>query len=154
MNFVDEEHLALLHIRKQRRQVSRALDSGATGGMELRSHLVSHDSRQRGFPQARGAVKEEMVQRFASAPGGLNENRKVFPQPILADHLVQALGAKALLGTRIGALQFETKGATIYFRGAHRASLFRATRIRDSIEASSPASREETSATRSAWFRG
>jgi hypothetical protein len=150
MDLIDEEHITGLEIREQGCQVAGALDGGTTGGPQGCAHLVGDHAGERRLSQPRRAVKEHVVETFSTLPGSLDEHPEVLPQALLADHLIEAGGSKALLELP---LVFEHAGADLAPGGlGHRASRFKAARTMDSTDSSSTSSSRSTSpSTRSAW---
>src|SRR3990170_222146 len=76
-------------------------------GPELRSHAVGEDSGEGRLSQTRGPTEQHVVERFAPAPRGLDEDREPLLQFVLADELLEAVGSQSrleggLLGTGTG----------------------------------------------------
>ncbi len=91
MNLVDEEHVAGIEVGEQAGQVARLVEHGARCSLELRTHLVGDDVRQRGLAQSRRAVQQHMVQRVAPHEGGLDEDAQVFDDLLLPGEVLQLL---------------------------------------------------------------
>ena len=67
VDLVDEEHVALLEIGEQRREVARLGDDRAGGGAEIDAEFARDDLRQRGLAETRRADEQHMVERFGRA---------------------------------------------------------------------------------------
>ena len=89
MNLVDEQHVPGAEGRQHRGEVAGPLDGRAARRPNLRPHLGRHDVRQRRLPQARRAVEEDVVDRLRALLGGVDEDRQVLLDPILAGELVE-----------------------------------------------------------------
>ena len=70
MDFVDEEHVALLEVRQKPRQVAGLFDDRTTRALEAGAHRLGDDVRQRGFPKAGRAGEQDVIERFAALFGG------------------------------------------------------------------------------------
>ena len=64
MDLVDEEDVARFKLAKDDREVAAFLDGRAGDGLHRRPHFVRDDVGESRLPEARGAVKEDMVERF------------------------------------------------------------------------------------------
>ena len=84
MNLVDEEHIACFEIGQNRGQIAGSLDGRAGRDAHVDAHLVRHDVRQAGLAQSRRTVKQDVIQRLAALPGGLNQDAQIFFQAFLA----------------------------------------------------------------------
>ena len=73
MDFVDEQHVVGLQVREQCRKVPRTLQHGAGSLLQPHAELVGHDICQRRFAKARRPEDEHVVQGFATAPRGFDE---------------------------------------------------------------------------------
>ena len=80
MDLVDEKDISLLQVRKDGGHVCLALQSRPRCGDDVHAHLDGDDVGQSGLAQARGSGQEDVVQRFASIAGRLNEDGKLFAQ--------------------------------------------------------------------------
>ena len=65
MNLIDEEHIALFKVSKDRREIACALDSRSTGDLDIRPHLVRNHARKGGFTQARRSREQNVIDRIA-----------------------------------------------------------------------------------------
>ena len=90
MDLVDEQHVALVQGREDRGQVAGTLDRGARGGADLRTHLGGHDVGEGRLAQAGRAVEEDVIDRLLAVAGGVDQDRQVLLDPILAGELVEA----------------------------------------------------------------
>ena len=94
VDLVDEQHVAVLEIGEQRGEIARLGDHRAGGGAEADAHLARDDLRQRGLAEPRRAEEQDMVERLAARLGGLDEHAQVLARGLLADELVEMLGAQ------------------------------------------------------------
>ncbi len=94
MDLVDEQHVAILEIGEQRRQIARFGDDGAGSGAKSHPQLARDDLRERGLAEPRGAEEEDMIERLAARLGGLDEHPEIFTRGALADEFVEPLGAQ------------------------------------------------------------
>ena len=53
MNLIHKEHVTFLEVSEDGSEVSRALDGGTRGGVQLGTHLICHDTGKRGLSQSR-----------------------------------------------------------------------------------------------------
>ena len=84
MYFVHEEDVVLLQVCQQRGQVARLGYGGAGGHAHVDAHLVCNYRRERGLAEARGAVEQDVVERFAAHLGGFYEHAEIFLDLLLA----------------------------------------------------------------------
>ena len=61
MDLIDEQHIASLQIREQRREIPRTLEHRAGSGLDSHVHLVSDDVGKRGFAQPRRTEDERVI---------------------------------------------------------------------------------------------
>ena len=66
MNLIDEEHVAFLQVRQQRRNVSRLFDRRPRRGTKLRAHFIRDDMRERRLAKTRRSGQQNMIERFTS----------------------------------------------------------------------------------------
>ena len=105
MDLVDKEDIAFVEVGQEGGEVAGLFDGGAGGGADLDVHLGGDDAGQSGFPEAGRAVEQDMVERFAAAAGGLDEDREVILDFFLADVVVHGTGAQrafVFIGAGIG----------------------------------------------------
>ncbi len=91
VDLVDEQHVAVLEIGEQRRQVAGLGDDRTRRGAEIDAELARHDLRQRCLAETRRTDEQHMVERLATALGRLDEDLEVCPRRSLADELVERL---------------------------------------------------------------
>ena len=96
VDLIDEQHIALLQIGEQGGKVTGLLDGRAAGDADLHPHLVGDDAGQGGLAQARRAVEQDVVHRFAAPLGGFQINFQVLFDFFLSDVVLQMLRAKAV----------------------------------------------------------
>ena len=83
MHLVNEEDVAATQIGENRCQVSGPLDGGTGGDLEAHVHLTGADVSQGCLSQPGRAVEQDMVQRLAAPPGGLDQDAQVVLDAIL-----------------------------------------------------------------------
>jgi hypothetical protein len=96
VNLVDKEHIARFEVREDGCEVPLALYDRPGGASHLHPQLIADNGSQRCFPQAGKPVKEDMVQRFPTESCRFDKNGQVFLDSILADILIEALGAQTV----------------------------------------------------------
>ena len=94
VDLVDEEDVAILEIGEQGGEIARFGDHRPRGGAEADAELARDDLRQRGLAEPRRAEEEDMVERVAAPLGGLDEDAQILARRLLADELVERLGAQ------------------------------------------------------------
>ena len=67
VDLVDEQHVALLEIGEQRREVAGLGDHRPGGGAEVHAELARDDLRERGLAEAGRADEQHVVERLARA---------------------------------------------------------------------------------------
>ena len=88
MDFVDEQHVVRLEVGQDRGQVAGALQHRAGGLAQVDAHFGGDDVRQRRLAEARRAEEQDVVERFTTFFGGLDEYFQ-----LLADlHLTGVVG--------------------------------------------------------------
>ncbi|CDN43722.1 hypothetical protein BN871_DJ_00040 [Paenibacillus sp. P22] len=87
VDFVDEQHIALLQVREQGGQISRTLDRRAGGRAQVDAELVGDDVRESRFAESRRAVEQHMVESLLAELGRLDEYLEVVLHLGLADVL-------------------------------------------------------------------
>ncbi|ENN87306.1 hypothetical protein RHSP_25949 [Rhizobium freirei PRF 81] len=91
MNFIDEEHVALLEIGQQCGKIARLGDNRPGGGAEIDAELLGHDLRQRRLAEAGRTDKQHVIQRLAAPLGCLDEDLQIGARLRLAGKFVQRL---------------------------------------------------------------
>src|SRR6185369_8112665 len=104
MDLVDEEDVAVLKVRQQRRKVARLGDHRTGRGPESDAHLAREDAGERRFAEPWRAMKEDVVECLAAALRCIDEHAQVLAGRLLADELVEALGPKSRVGVFARAL--------------------------------------------------
>lgn len=97
MDLVEEQHLALLERGEDRRQITGVLDGGAAGDADGSVHLGGDDHREGGLAEAGGAGEQHVVGGGAARAGGTQDEVELLADLLLADELVQVLGAQGRL---------------------------------------------------------
>jgi len=94
MDFVDEKNVVFFQVGEDTDQIPALFERRPGGDRQVSPGFVGDDMRQGGFPQPRRAVKQDVVDRFLAHPGGFDGNPKRLHDFLLADIIVQAVGAK------------------------------------------------------------
>ena len=94
VDLVEEEDLALLEGGEDRGEVAGVLDGGAAGDADRGAHLGRDDHREGGLAEAGGAGEQHVVGGGAARAGGLQHQVELLADLLLADELVQVLGAQ------------------------------------------------------------
>ena len=97
MDLVHEENVILVEVGQQRRQIAGLFNGRAGGDADIDAHFGGDNARQRGLAQARRAVQQHMIQRFAAAACRLDEHGQVALGLLLTDVLLQGMGTQGLL---------------------------------------------------------
>jgi len=154
MDLVDEEHVAGLEVREQCRQIAGALDHGATGGAELRAHLVGDDARESSLAEAGRAVEKQVINGLPAAARRFEEHGQVLTQPRLPHELGQRAGPQALLDAALVGEGSRRERLTAQVYALHR-ELRRSAALRQlSRLAPGPSSAAVSSTRRCACARG
>ena len=66
VDLVDEEHVALLEIGEQRREIAGLGDDRPGCGAEVDAEFARHDLRQGGLAEARRADQQHMIERLVA----------------------------------------------------------------------------------------
>jgi hypothetical protein len=74
VDLVHEQHIALVQISEQRREIARLGDHRARCGAEPNAHFLGDNLRQRRLAKARRAEEQHMVQRVAALPRRLDKH--------------------------------------------------------------------------------
>ena len=85
MNLIDEQHVVLVEIRQNRRQVTRAFKHWPRGLSQIDAHLARDDVRQRGLAQAGRAEQQHVIERLGAIARCLDENTELFADLRLPD---------------------------------------------------------------------
>ena len=89
VDFVDEEHVVLLQVGQQARQVARLVQHGARGDLDSHSQLVRDDCGKRRLAQSRGAVQQHVVQRLSSHLRRLDEHLQIVHHLLLSVEILE-----------------------------------------------------------------
>ena len=103
MDLVDEEHVVLLQVRQECREVAATLNGRAGRLTEVDAELIGDDAGQRRLAEARRAVEQDVVERLAARERRLDEDGEVRLDLLLADVFIQLARAQAVLPV-VGAL--------------------------------------------------
>ena len=102
MNFVDKQHVALVQIGQQGREIPRPFQGGAGGDAEIDPHLRRNNGRQGGFAQAGRAVQQHVIQGLATNLGRVDKDRQVILDLFLADVFGQGAGTQRVVAVVLG----------------------------------------------------
>ena len=94
VDLVEEEDLALLEGGQDRGQVARVLDGRAAGDADGGVHLGRDDHREGGLAEAGGTGEQHVVGGGTPRAGGAQHEVELLADLLLADELVQVLGAQ------------------------------------------------------------
>jgi hypothetical protein len=89
VDLVDEEDVAAVEVRQQRRQVARALEHGARRRTHAHAELVRDDVRERRLAEPGRPAEEHVVQHVAARARGLDLDAQVLAHLLLSDVLVE-----------------------------------------------------------------
>jgi len=139
VNLVDEEHVSLVELGEDRRQVAGARDHRARGGAEADAHLARDDLRQGGLAEARRAEEQHVVEGVAAPARRLDEDAQVLAHRALADEVVEVRRPQ---GDLAGVLLAEVRryDAGLWASVGHDASSLRPALMSDSTLAPPPRS--------------
>ena len=92
MNLVDEQHIAVLELRENRRQITCSFEGRTRRHLEIGAHLGGDDVGERGFAEAGRTGEEQMVGGFTTTSRSAEHDPQMPFQLGLADELRQRLG--------------------------------------------------------------
>ena len=84
MDFVDEKHVVLLEACEKAREVARFVEHRPRGHAHVDFQFVGDDMRKGGLAETRRAVEQDVVERFATALGGMHEHFEIVEHLLLA----------------------------------------------------------------------
>jgi hypothetical protein len=102
MDFVNEQDIPGAQVREDGSQIPGPFNGGTGGHFYVHTHFVGNNMRQRGLPQTRRAIKQNMIQGLAASTGGSDENPKILLDLVLADQLGQLLRTKGVIDAVVG----------------------------------------------------
>ena len=97
VDLVDEQDVPLAQIRQKRRKVARLFNGGAGRDADVHSHFLGNNARERRLAEARRAVQQHVVERFAALFRRRNEDGKVALRLLLPDVFRERLRAQRAL---------------------------------------------------------
>ena len=97
MYLVDEQHILRLQRGEDASEVTRFVEDRAAGDLESHAQFVGDDVAQGRLAQARRAVEQGVVQRFAAVLGGFHKHAQVVDHLLLTREILEAQGAQGLL---------------------------------------------------------
>ena len=154
VDLVDEQHVAGLEVREQRREIAGPLDRRTARHAQRRPHLVGDDVRERGLAEPRRPMEEHVIERLGPIACRPHEDLQVLAQAILADHLRERARAQALVQPGVLGQRRAGDLRALALHVVHLASLLSDARTRVSSVAVAPASAAASSTTRSACVLG
>ena len=89
MNLIDKQHIVLLQRCQDACQVPRLVQYGAAGNLESYSQFVGNNIRQRRLTQSRRTVQQDVIQRFATVFGSLDEHLQVLHYLLLTAEVME-----------------------------------------------------------------
>jgi len=101
MHFVNEKHLPVAEIGKDRGQIALDLQRGAGGLLKGSSKFVGNNVCERSLAEPRRPVEQHMIKRFAARFCRLYRDVKILFDLGLANEFLQTLGPKLELKRRI-----------------------------------------------------
>ena len=93
MDLVDEQHVAGVKIRQQRREITGFFDRRAGGDADIDAHLIRDNARECSFAQSRRAVEQNVVERFTALFRGFDKDLQVLLRLVLTDVFIKRLGS-------------------------------------------------------------
>ena len=135
VDLVDEEHVAVVEVGEDRREVAGALERRTARDPQVRVHLGGDDARERRLAGPRRAREQQMVDGLAALLRREQEDLEMLGQARLADELVEvARPQRRLLGRlhRIGARAAAALPSRVTLAHAFTARRRRASRRRSS----------------------
>jgi len=97
VDLVDEQDVPLAQIRQKRRKVARLFNGGAGRDADVHSHFLGNNARERRLAEARRAVQQHVVERFAALFRRRDEDGKVALRLLLPDVFRERLRAQRAL---------------------------------------------------------
>ena len=97
VDLVDEEDVALVDVREDRREVAGALDRRAARRVDAHAELTRDDVREGRLAEAGRAVQQDVVGGLGPGARRLEEDREVLLDRSLADVLAEVPGSQARL---------------------------------------------------------
>ena len=102
MDLVDEQHVALVELGEDRRQVARPLERRSRRDVQMHAHLGGDDARQRGLAQPWRPGEQHVVDRLVAAAGRAEHDVEVLLELRLADELGEMLRSQARFDRGLG----------------------------------------------------
>jgi hypothetical protein len=97
VDFIDKKDILALEIGQDSGQVTGTLDGGTGGRLDIDPYLGGDDMGEAGLAQARRPVEQDMVDRFAAAPGSGDGYLEVFLGIVLPDEVGQGTRSEAVI---------------------------------------------------------
>ena len=97
MDFIDKKHIVRFQAGKDTCQVARLVEHRAGCDLESNAQFIRYDVAQRGFTQARRAVKKHMVKRLGTKSGCLDEDAQVIDHLVLSVEVTEVQRTEGVL---------------------------------------------------------
>ena len=101
MDLIDKQHIALVQVGKQTRQIARLVEHRARCHFKLRTHLIGDDTRQRGLTQTRRAVQQHVIERLSAHQRCANKDMEILDNLLLTREIGQLLRSDTILKLQI-----------------------------------------------------
>ena len=101
MDFVEEKEIARVERGEDGGEIALFLEQRAGADFDGRAHFVGENLREGGFAEARRAVEQDMVERFAAVARGFDGDLEIFLYAGLADEVAESLWADAGVDARV-----------------------------------------------------
>ena len=148
VDLVDEEDVALVETGQDRGHVALALERGPGDRAQSDAELFASDVGEARLAQAGRADQEQVVERLVAGAGGLEGDRELLLDAVLADEIVQRPGAERPFELVLFRSDRWCQELRLFRCLARHAAFFNASRTRSSggVSGSVPASAASASA--------
>jgi hypothetical protein len=89
VNFIDEEYIAWLQIGQNGRKIARPFKYRARRRPDVHLHFGGNNVRQSGFPEARRATEENVIEGIGALPSGFDKDAQRFFTLRLSDIILK-----------------------------------------------------------------
>jgi hypothetical protein len=97
VDFVDKNDTARFGACQQSRKITRFVNHGARGGLDRNTHRFAEDKGQCGFAEAGRTGKQDVVERLAALPSGLDGKHQSVADFLLSDKVGKAGWAQSIV---------------------------------------------------------
>ena len=97
VNLIDKKHVVGFEAGEKPREVARLVEYRPRSHLHVDTQLMGDDVRERGLAQARGAMKEGVVEGLAPLRRGLHEHPEVLHDLLLPGEAAESVGAQNVL---------------------------------------------------------